>query len=312
MKRVMLLALLMMLSSMSPLFAGDFEGVLTIQTVMHESSDMYGMTPEMSADEMASVQQEIEQLKKELANAEGENREWLQQEIESQEDYLAAMSGEGETEVSHLYIKGSMMKVEMENSDDPAVIFKDDKIIMVDHKQKSYQEMTMDEMKTMFSQMKDAMMGAMPPEMQQQMKQHMEQQSKNKTAAKPSIDKTGKTEKIAGYACEYVKATQGDKVLEAWISHDFDNLYARFLDMEETFGQMAQEFGEMDEDLEMVMMRDVKGIPLKTIQKEGGEITETSEVTQIEAKSLSADVFTPPASYKKNEGNFMQQEMMKQ
>jgi hypothetical protein len=102
--------------------------------------------------------------------------------------------------------------------------------------------------------------------------------------------KTGKSEVVAGHKCEYwtVKEDQGQ--VDICLAKDMGGF--------QTFSNKAVGDGSAWQE---AIGKD--SFPLKVIVHKDGKDEVALEATKVEAKSLDASLFTPPASYKKMEMN---------
>ncbi|MEW6510157.1 MAG: DUF4412 domain-containing protein [Bacteroidota bacterium] len=110
---------------------------------------------------------------------------------------------------------------------------------------------------------------------------------------KAVIRKTKRTRKILGYSCEQFLVRRSDAETEIWGSRKLAGLarsLARALGQERT-GQ--QEAAWNDELTRMGVF------PLAATTRIGGQVVEMQEVTRIEPRSLSDDLFSLPEGYRK-------------
>jgi len=111
-------------------------------------------------------------------------------------------------------------------------------------------------------------------------------------AGSATVKKTGKTKKVLGYRCEQFLLKDGEVETEIWGTKDLKGLsssLARALG-EERSGQGAAWNDELTK----------LGIfPLIANTRLEGKIVESQEVVRIEKRSLSDDLFSLPAGYKK-------------
>ncbi|MBI5476906.1 MAG: DUF4412 domain-containing protein [Ignavibacteriales bacterium] len=129
--------------------------------------------------------------------------------------------------------------------------------------------------------------------------------NENKKSPKPKVTKTGKSEKILGYVCEEVIIDEGKEVTHIWGTGKLGNFYG---DLMKSFGCMSENAkAELGWEAELEAL---KLFPLKIVSKENGNITQTQEVTKIEAKSIPQKTFDVPSGYTKVPMNFNLQEMM--
>jgi len=284
----------------SVLSAYGFEGIITTKTEFHQGADMPSQPDE---EEIADAENEIEQMKEDLKGLSGDDRKWLENEIETQEGYLAELSGEnaGGSIVTRTYIKDSWTRVVDESDPNNEIIFKDQSMIMINHSEQSYSQISIEEFRKMMKDIKESFSSVLDQDSRRRLDEEMKNEAEKQQKVK--IEKTGKMDKILGYSCELVIATIGEDRNEIWMTYELGDVLRPFHEMYESFqSDLSDQFSADVQDLEMEALRQLKGVPLKMIKKEGDQVMEESEVTQIEEKSLSDSEFSPPASYKKEEG----------
>ncbi|HEV8537669.1 MAG TPA: DUF4412 domain-containing protein [Bacteroidota bacterium] len=139
-----------------------------------------------------------------------------------------------------------------------------------------------------------------------QAKTHKKSRETTAEHAKSILRKTGKKQTLAGYECEEWIGEEEEEVTSIWGTTKLGNVYEGFT---KAFGSMY----DQKQDLEgwQQELIEKKVFPMKTTVKEGGEVTETQEVTKVEPKSLAATIFEPPAGYKKQAMGAGLQDMMK-
>jgi hypothetical protein len=113
----------------------------------------------------------------------------------------------------------------------------------------------------------------------------------------PEITATGRKDNIAGHACEYyqVKMPEGGTV-EICAATGL-GYYTRFNDFPGGRGGRRGGGAAATRNVRFWQEKFSEGFfPLKTVTTQNGQ-TMTMEVTKIEKKSVSDDLFTPPAGY---------------
>ncbi|MBI4546570.1 MAG: DUF4412 domain-containing protein [Ignavibacteriae bacterium] len=125
---------------------------------------------------------------------------------------------------------------------------------------------------------------------------------------KPTFKKIGKTQTILGYKCDEWRVEHDGKVSNIWATPKLGDLYDGLV---KSFGQMGQKKRDDDEDWqsELAIM---KVFPLKIVTSENGKVTETQEVTKIEAKAVPASTFEAPQGYAKQSFDLNMQKLMKE
>lgn len=136
-----------------------------------------------------------------------------------------------------------------------------------------------------------------------------EAETKEKKKSKSSVNKTGKKQTILGYSCDEYEIKEDNEVTSLWGTAKLGNIYEG---LAKSMGKMAGAKGGVEmEEWETELMK-MNLFPLKIVTTKDGKVTESQEVTKIEAKSLQATIFEPPVGYQKQSMNFDMQEMMKQ
>jgi Domain of unknown function (DUF4412) len=123
-----------------------------------------------------------------------------------------------------------------------------------------------------------------------------EGRSKDDNAADGSepaaVKKTGRAKKVLGYRCEQFLIKQGDIETEIWGTMELKGLSASLARAlgEESAGQGAAWNDELTK---------LGVFPLLANTRIEGKVVESQEVVRIEKRSLSEDLFSLPAGYKK-------------
>ncbi len=122
------------------------------------------------------------------------------------------------------------------------------------------------------------------------------------------LRKTGKTQRILGYACSEWIVEDSDVATSFWGTSKLGDIYEG---LHKTFGQLERRsprsssaFGWESE------LAKLKVFPLKIVTSKGGSVVETQEVTKIEPKTLSASLFEVPEDYKKQDMGPSMEQMM--
>jgi hypothetical protein len=121
----------------------------------------------------------------------------------------------------------------------------------------------------------------------------------------PRITSTGKTETIAGYACEHWLIGDDQKTDICFAKGlgyfgaggQLDNVLGRLKDLPFREKMKAQ----LEANPEFARFVEGGAFPLKISQIEGGQAKTIMEVTNVERKSLDESLFAVPADYKKME-----------
>lgn len=111
-----------------------------------------------------------------------------------------------------------------------------------------------------------------------------------------SLKKTGKTQKISGYACEEWIADDGEgRVAAIWATSELGEIYGSVVDF---FDQMSDESGVEGGHWESALAAK-KLFPVRVTRMEDGELSETEEIISIERKTVPGSVFEAPKGYEK-------------
>jgi len=127
-----------------------------------------------------------------------------------------------------------------------------------------------------------------------------------------ALERTGKTGRMAGYACEeWVADEGGGKTARIWATKDLGDMYRGVV---KWFDEMSMASATDGERWEREIAE--KGLfPMSVTRMEDGELTESEEVLSVEEQSIAAPTFEPPEGYQvqKVDLNFekMFEEMMK-
>lgn len=209
--------------------------------------------------------------------------------------------------VTKFYYMPRMCKTVMEDSGTSVIIRLDkERMLIMDNRKKTYQEMTFDEMETMMkgvnSQMQEMMrqmekeMAGMSAEQRKMVEQMMGNNPMVKRETQTVVKNTGETKNISNYACTKYLLKEGDKdVATIWATKDIGDFKMMQQDMEEFGNRMAAIMpgsfvSPVDRSITMI-----DGFPVRTEMKDGTTMT----VTSVEKRSTSASEFEVPSGYKK-------------
>jgi hypothetical protein len=186
------------------------------------------------------------------------------------------------------------------------MIFRFDKELTwsVDHKDKSYTEMTFAQMQEGMDKMKSAMkeqMKDMSPEDRNMMEKMMGKSigkmfGGQEPAIQMSVKRTGKKKTILGYNCELIYLNLNDEpMMEMWVT-DKLSMGNDFLEVYEKMGFIK---GNLSDEA-----KKINGIPLAnkmTMDMGMGKMETETEVTKVVKASVSDSEFELPRGYNKKQ-----------
>ena len=212
------------------------------------------------------------------------------------------------------YGPGKIKVVELPDSQ--VTIIRGDKGLVwsIDLKNKTYTEMTFEQIAEMQKQARAQMRQArsqvaqelenLPPEQREMVEQMM--QSRMGKAMQDMMEgkfrltwnKTGDTEKILGYKCvKYVGLLNGQPFMEVWVTDKYD--------LGETFIAMLRAYGIVGGEGE-AEIQPLHGLPLKSITTMDlgmGKVREESVAVKVRKKKIPDSEFELPAGLTKSEAN---------
>ena len=112
----------------------------------------------------------------------------------------------------------------------------------------------------------------------------------------PVMKKTGKTKRVLGYLCEQIRITDDDQLTEIWATKSLGDLFR-------TISQVLGSEGTGQEWENKIMKMGY--YPLIASTSVGGKVMESQEVTKVEKKQLSSDLFQLPEGYTKQTNEMM-------
>ena len=187
------------------------------------------------------------------------------------------------------YFSNSSMKTTGANGNDVIMRYDQGKIISVDHKKKTYSEMTVEELQQKINEAAKSMNAN--KEQMEALKKMMGQ-----SFGPVSVTKEGPGETIAGYATEKYLVT-GPMEMQIWAAPELKIPGAYYDMMKLNVPQNPLfDMGKMFEE-----MKKINGLGLKTIMTMkvmGRTMTTTTIVTDIKKGPIPASTFEVPAGYK--------------
>lgn len=169
------------------------------------------------------------------------------------------------------FLKGEKLRVEVQKPQNMVLISDSDFITMLMPKQNRYMKFPKDQVE----------------QMQQMMGSGQKSDAENLIEEDMELQKTGETKVILGRECDKWTYEDDDKKVETWVTSGFGN-----------FMGFTTPLGGSNADAWEGLFGDPDLFPMEITQwdKDGNQISKF-EVTEMEQKSLSNDMFTPPSDY---------------
>ena len=191
-------------------------------------------------------------------------------------------------QTSVTYFSNASMKTTSGNGNDVIMRYDQGKIISIDHKKKTYSEMTVEELQQKINEAAKSMNAN--TEQMEALKKMMGQ------SGPVSVTKQGPGETIAGYATEKYLVT-GPMEMQIWAAPELKIPGAYYDLMKLNVPQNPLfDMGKMFEE-----MKKINGLGLKTVMTMkvmGRSMTTTTVVTDIKKGPIPASTFEVPAGYK--------------
>jgi len=103
-----------------------------------------------------------------------------------------------------------------------------------------------------------------------------------------TVDRTGETKQISGFACEKVIAKGKNSITEMWVTKDFKSDYSRFAS-----------FFKSSYELKALSQGGLKGFPLVSTTKDSnGTVVSSYDLVSVSTTEISENEFKIPAEYK--------------
>jgi hypothetical protein len=205
----------------------------------------------------------------------------------------------GRTSTATHYFSGNASKSVSADGNESIIRFDQQKLITIDNKQKTYTEMTFQQMQEMADQLGKSMGGISDnPEAAAAIKKMMG----GGNSGPLTVTKQGPGEPVAGYATEKYLVT-GPMDMQIWAAPDL-KVPATYYDAVKIRIPANPMFdvGKMYD-----AFKQISGWPVKyvmTINMMSRSMTTTTEVTSIQKGAIPASTFEIPAGYKKVESKF--------
>jgi hypothetical protein len=129
------------------------------------------------------------------------------------------------------------------------------------------------------------------------------QEIKDKPAADPDVEVTGKTEKILGYTCKQIVVKDSKNITEIWVAEDLDLKFAGLGNQGGGGGGMFGKRGNADTAAKWEKaLKGKGGFPLRVVTRDlANKETFKMEATKVEKGGVTDADFAPPADFQKME-----------
>ena len=127
-------------------------------------------------------------------------------------------------------------------------------------------------------------------------------------SSKPKLRKTGKKQTLLGYTCDEWKTESEGKTTTIWGTSKLGNLYEG---LTKSFGEMSGMKNTAAAGWEEELASK-KIFPLKIVSSKDGVVTDSQEVTKVEARLVPMSAFEPPSGYTKQSLDVDMETLMKQ
>jgi len=177
------------------------------------------------------------------------------------------MTNDDETTSMTYFVKDENIKIDVAGEEKASMIFniKDNTMLMIMPEEKMYMEMKFDAAADKMDEMKEK---------------------------ENNYKKTGEKKEILGYTCEKWIFKDDDGEVETWLTKELGS----FMFFSDPMG------GEKTKPEWQSKLESAGYFPMEfTTRDDSGDIETHMEVTSVEKKSLSSDMFKPPAGYQKFE-----------
>ncbi len=199
------------------------------------------------------------------------------------------------------YKQGKFKSADLTNGEDMILRFDKELMWSINHKNKTYTEMTFADMqkgmKDMQSAFQEQMKNMSPEErkaMQEMMGKGMGKMFSDQSSIEISLKRTGKTKTILGYDCEQVYFNLDDvPMMEMWVTTKL-SMGTEWIDIYEKMGMMKFKIS--------AEARKLRGLPLVskvTTDMGMGKMETLTETTRVVKTSVADSEFEVPKGYKK-------------
>ena len=220
---------------------------------------------------------------------------------------------DGRTSTINTWAQGGMMRVDAQ-SNDSSMIFKDDTIFAINHKEKSYIVMDRASMKRMAEQINPALqmlqerMKTMTPEQRAQMEKMLGTRIPGGEAQpQPEIKRTSRNGKINGYNCTYVEVREAGALTDELCVAPATALKgsAELMSSAKKMSVLVNDMmASMDAPwLKQMAQKQIQnfealgGIPVMSRHLVDGKPQNETSLNDISAETVAASLFEIPAGY---------------
>jgi hypothetical protein len=219
--------------------------------------------------------------------------------------------------VATSYAQQGSLRVETGSSSGTVVIFKDNTLYTLDPPQKTYMVIDQPTMQRLVEQLGPAlkkvqdMLAAMPPEQRAQLEKQLGTAGVGGKPVVEKVRKTGRNDKIAGYACSYSEVVR-DEVVSAEACVVAPAALKGSQELVDVSAQVVAFLKPITDGLDVPMLRQLAtrqidnyaqlgGIPVRSRRFDAGKPVFENTLQSIATEPLAATLFEVPAGYTKKE-----------
>jgi hypothetical protein len=219
--------------------------------------------------------------------------------------------------VATSYAQQGSLRVETGSSSGTVVIFKDNTLYTLDPQQKTYMMIDQPTMQRLVEQLGPAlkkvqdMLAAMPPEQRAQLEKQLGTAGAGGKPVVEKVRKTGRNDKIAGYACSYSEVLR-DEVVNAEACVVAPAALKGSQELVDVSAKVVAFLKPITDGLDVPMLRQLAtrqidnyaqlgGIPVRARRFDAGKAVFENTLQSIATESLAAALFEIPAGYTKKD-----------
>jgi len=219
--------------------------------------------------------------------------------------------------LSTSYAQQGSLRVETSGGSGNVVVFKDDVLYLLDAQQKTYSVIDQAALQRMIEQLGPAlkkvqeMLAAMPPEQRAQLEKTLGTAGAGSKPVVEKVRKTGRSDKIVGYACSYSEVLRDDVVsTEACVVAPAALKGSQ--ELVDASTRVAAFMKPLTESVDLPFLRQITarqlenytqlgGIPVRVRRFDAGKAVSESTLQSIGTEALPATLFGVPEGYTKKE-----------